>query len=1562
MGLLRSAAGLVPRAAVNAAALPVRAARSLPTPPHPPLPSVPSLPHPPMPSLSSLPRPSLPPMPKPPRPSLPSMPRPPLPSMPSLPHPSLPRPPTFGVTRLHERAEVANLVGSRTQRRVWSRDGRAYVEVRGLRTRADRRALQAVRRAVRALDGVRWAEVNAVTGELLASFDEGTVSLDRIVDAVEGVETAERAGETDEEFPGHGHPADRAPLTAEAIALASDCTAFALAATGRVVRWPRLPRGFRAAVALVDAQPRLRRELEARLGAHGADLALSLGNAVVHGLTQEPGCLAVDALYRAVLLGELAERRAVWCRREEDMSGAALPAEGLPSTPRPVPLARGPIEKYADRSAVASLIAAGGVLALGRDPGAAADMVLAAVPKAARLGREGFAATLGRGLGRAGVVPLQGVAYRRLDRISAVVLDSAVLCGDGLQILDADDAPVWRVATRLLAADPGLRELPDEYGRVLRRLDPGSPLDPEGLRMEVVEPGGRVLGAVRVGCRIDPLADAVLAAARESGVRVLLTEHASGAELLSLADDTLSVATPLAEHVRVLQSTGEGVLVATAGNAEAALAADIGVAVLGPSPESRTECWGADLVCGPGLEQLWRLLTAIGVARRASERAVRLALGGTSLAALLVLTGQRRSSQLTLSPVYSAALVSLVGGVLTARRVITARAPTPLPRLPWHAFDADTALERATALRPEDVALRAARNGHGPPRHGPVRTLTEPVTGLAVAVGHELRDPLTPVLVLGAAASAIVGSGVDAALVGGVMAGNAVISGVQRMRAERALSRLLLGQRPPARRLLPGHEPPPLGDDTVENGWERIPADDLYVGDIVAIGPSDVVPADARLLATEDLEVDEASLTGESLPVSKSTEPAPGADLADRSCMVYEGSTVLTGHAHAVVVATGDATQAGRAAAIAGRAPAPAGVQAQLNELTRLALPVTGLSGVMVGALAFARGVSVRQAVSSGVSVAVAAVPEGLPLVATVAQLAAARRLSRRNVLVRTSRTLGTMGRVDTLCFDKTGTLTEGRLKVVRLAGLRAGAEPDSPLGRRLLTTAARACPEADGAAGLPHATDRAVVEAARSALGEDAGWRLVHETPFEPSRGYAAATGMVAKGAGEAPFVAVKGAPEVVLPRCDRVVSGTTTRPLTEARREEARRAVRRLAEDGLRVLAVAQAHPDEADLAEAEKLAETAELALVGFLGIADAPRADAPAAIERLTRAGIRVVMITGDHPATAQAVAADLGIPAPDRVLTGAELDRLGDKERTAKVSRTSVFARVSPEHKVRIVQSLQRAGRTVAMTGDGANDAAAIRLADVGIGLSTGDSRAAQSAADLILRGGDLPAIVEALLEGRALWESVRNAVSILVGGNAGEVAFTVYGTAIGGRAPLSTRQLLLVNTLTDMLPALAVALAPPSGNGESDETGPAAPPVRSGPLADPLHEAIALRGAVTALGSILAWHGGRLTGRGRRASTMALAALVLTQLVQTLQAGWRSPAVLATCAVSVLVLAAVIETPGVSHFFGCTPLGPAAWGLVAASAAVAAVASLAGPRVLRSLSLVREREPARPTA
>ncbi len=471
-------------------------------------------------------------------------------------------------------------------------------------------------------------------------------------------------------------------------------------------------------------------------------------------------------------------------------------------------------------------------------------------------------------------------------------------------------------------------------------------------------------------------------------------------------------------------------------------------------------CWSAHLLCGPGLEDVWRVLRAVAAARAVSQRAVRLAKSGSALSGLLAVVGKRRAGRRPgLTPVYGAALLALIQGTAAGLTVTRQPVPPPVAHVPWHALDQSQVLARLAEAR--DDAARPPPVGWLRATPTRIRGLADRVAGLppgrislrlASAVREELQDPMTPVLAVGAAASAIVGSSIDAVLVAAVMAGNALISGTQRIRAERALRQLFVDHETTARRL--PRCSADAADADVVAGLDSVPlvtvpASDLCPGDIIALRASDVVPADARLLSTVDLEVDESTLTGESRPVDKGFRATPAAPLAERTCMVFDGTTVLAGTAYAVVVATGEATEAGRATRAAGRAGAAAGLQARLGEVTRKALPATLLGGATVTGLATLRRLPLRQAVAAGVSVAVAAVPEGLPLVATVAEAAAARRLSRRGVLVVSSRTLEALGRVDVLCFDKTGTLTEGRLAVSRLASATGDLEPDDPAARR---------------------------------------------------------------------------------------------------------------------------------------------------------------------------------------------------------------------------------------------------------------------------------------------------------------------------------------------------------------------------------------------------------------------------------------------------------------------------------------------------------------------------------
>jgi cation-transporting ATPase I len=649
-----------------------------------------------------------------------------------------------------------------------------------------------------------------------------------------------------------------------------------------------------------------------------------------------------------------------------------------------------------------------------------------------------------------------------------------------------------------------------------------------------------------------------------------------------------------------------------------------------------------------------------------------------------------------------------------------------------------------------------------------------------------------------------------------------------------------------------------------------------------------------------------------------------------------------------------------------------AGVQNQLTALTDKALPLTLAGGVAVTLLGTLRGQRLRAAVADGVAVAVAAVPEGLPLVSTVAQLAGARRLSRRGVLVRSSRTVEALGRVDTMCFDKTGTLTLGRLDLVGLADLDGewtpAAASASPDARRLLRAAARAC-EQPGQESPVHATDRAILAAADTRLGRQAAhvWDPVEELPFESHRGYAATLGHTRKRL----RMVVKGAPEVLLARCNGILridpvaggDGRQVLPFPEADRKAAEAVVHRLAARGLRVLAVARR-----DLSEMPGDVESAVagLTLMGFVALADTPRPETVPVVAELNAAGISTRMITGDHPVTAAAIARQLGIGSgvDGDVVTGPQLDALPGEVGRAVISGARVFARMSPEQKVRIVAALQASGRVVAMTGDGSNDAAAIRLADVGIGIATHGSTAARNAADLVLTSPDMTLLLESVVEGRAMWQRVRDAVAILVGGNAGEVVFTLLGSAISGRAPLGTRQFLLVNLLTDMLPAMAVALTPAAApqttrsaqealttRTRAVEAGRALAAIPRPELGRDLLRGIALRGGATAAGAGTAWLLGRVSGRGRRASTMGLVALVGTQLGQTLLVGRRSPLVWVTVVGSGVALAVIVQTPGVSRFFGCVPLGPVAWTTVAVSSIGGTALSVVLPLVFRKLDL-----------
>ncbi|TFV59000.1 UNVERIFIED_ORG: cation-translocating P-type ATPase, partial [Bacillus sp. AZ43] len=804
---------------------------------------------------------------------------------------------------LHDLADAAKGMveppSARHTRRVWGDRDRVQIELAADDDTPE--AKRSLRRHLERLEGVEWATVNDVVGRVLVAVDTRRVGVEDVVGVITEIEQARGGTGVFPQRP--DHPADLEPLLAAVAAAAVDTAAVGVAALAKVLPIPALTRHATLLMALLDTQQWLKQAVTDRIGPVGTDLVFEGTSALLHSLTQSPTVPALNAAAAIQHALEIRARRQVWRRREREL---CLPeredddAEPLqPPGPRPATLPAGPIETYRSRLDPTELAASLGLLALTRRPGRSADLLKALTPRAAVFGRESFAATLDLLLSRDGVLPLDGSAYRRLDRVDTVVVDGAALCTGPPVVVEAtgeadawDDAAVWTAATRLLAggSQDGVR------------LGPPRTADAPGGEIRSLLQGRRRVGTVTVAPELDPRAEALLNTATDAGLRPVLTAHVGAREIAGLADDV--VGGPLVEIVRSLQEEGHGVLLVSATDGPALLAADVAVA---PVLEGRAPAWGADLVTSPGLADACRIVTATADARAFSRRAAGAALTGNVLGGLLAAVGSPRYGQRkATTPGKWATATTMANGTWAAVRAARRPMPPPTVHTPWHALEPDDVLRRLADLpdEPERPATRSRLAALGPVR-------------FARTVAAELSDPLTPVLATGAAATAVLGDATDAILVGSVTVINALVSGLQRLRAETALEELLLEQDSCVRR-------------ETDGAAEEVPATALRVGDVVLVEAGDVVGADARLLEAADLEVDESGLTGESLSVAKSLPATPGADVADRTCMLFDGTTVVAGRGRAVVVAVGQATQAGRAARAAGGAAPPAGVQARL--------------------------------------------------------------------------------------------------------------------------------------------------------------------------------------------------------------------------------------------------------------------------------------------------------------------------------------------------------------------------------------------------------------------------------------------------------------------------------------------------------------------------------------------------------------------------------------------------------------------------------------------------------
>ena len=665
----------------------------------------------------------------------------------------------------------------------------------------------------------------------------------------------------------------------------------------------------------------------------------------------------------------------------------------------------------------------------------------------------------------------------------------------------------------------------------------------------------------------------------------------------------------------------------------------------------------------------------------------------------------------------------------------------------------------------------------------------------------QFKNVLILILLAATAVSAFLGHAVEAVAIAVIVLFAAVLGFVQEYRAERAMEALRKLAAPMAR--------------VVRGGRElSVPARELVPGDLILLRLGDRVAADARVLEAVGLQTHEAALTGESHPVEKGTATVLDASAGpgDRYNMVFAGTAVNYGRGRAIVTATGSRTEFGRIAELlqtveSGRTPLQVTLDHLGMALARAALVIV----LIISILGILRGQGVLEMLIFGIALAVAVVPEALPAVVTISLALGVQRLVRRQALMRRLPAVEALGSTSVICSDKTGTLTRDEMAVHRvwLEGRLmdpAEADREAPSALRRLMKAAALASDArwltDGGELRGTPTERAIVDAA-AAVGLvkddlDQACPRIDERPFASEKRM-----MVTLHRGpDGVFACAKGAPEVILEQCSRGVWDGVEHALTGAKRDEILAGARDMASGALRVLAVASG--PATSLVDA-----TGALVFRGLIGLLDPPRPEAKPAIETCRRAGIRVVMITGDHPNTAEAIARDLGLLRTGRVVTGAQLDAMSDRELERDVEQIEVYARVSPAHKLRVVTGLQKGGHVVAMTGDGVNDAPALKKADIGVAMGLTGTDVAIEAAAMTLTDDNFASIVAAVEEGRGIFGNIRKYLLFLLSSNIGEIGLMAGAALLGLPMPLSAVQILYVNLATDGLPALALAVDPP---------------------------------------------------------------------------------------------------------------------------------------------------------
>jgi Ca2+-transporting ATPase len=749
----------------------------------------------------------------------------------------------------------------------------------------------------------------------------------------------------------------------------------------------------------------------------------------------------------------------------------------------------------------------------------------------------------------------------------------------------------------------------------------------------------------------------------------------------------------------------------------------------------------------------------------------------------------------------------------------------------WHSLTADQTLERLESSR---TGLTSAEAQRRLAQYGPNELkAAERVSALALLIG-QFKNALILILIGATVLSAFLGHAVEAVTILIIVLFAVVLGFVQEFRAEKAIEALQRMAAPNANVLRDGEE-------------TRLPARDLVPGDVVQIAAGDRCPADARILQAMNLQVEEAVLTGESMPIEK-IDTALGAvelPVGDRRNMVFAGTAATYGRARAIVTSTGMSTEFGRIAGmLASIETGRTSLQDALDRLGVILARAAGVVILVIVGIGLFRGQPLLEMLLFGIALAVAVVPEALPAVVTISLALGVQRMVKRHALVRRLPAVEGLGSVSVICSDKTGTLTRDQMTVRRIlvAGTRvkvtgAGYEPTGEFSTddgAPLTNGASGAGTRDALGALltaaTLASDAQLRPPGSGAHGEEEGrgWRLQGD-PTEGAMVVAAAKLGIERAAidtsyprvGETPFTSetrrmttlhqapdggsvafAKGAPEVILAACTSQLTAAGVAPLDDAARRAVLDEALAMARQALRVLGVAR--KQNATLAGAE-----GGLTFLGLIGMFDPPRPEAAEAIRTCERAGILPLMITGDHPATAEAVARELGLLDSGRVITGADLDALDEPALERDVESIKVYARVSPAHKLRVVSAWQRRGHYVAMTGDGVNDAPALKKADIGVAMGLTGTDVSREAAAMTLTDDNFASIVAAIEEGRRVFGNVKKYLMYLLSCNIGEIGLMAAASFMGLPLPLTTVQILYVNLATDGLPALALAVDPP---------------------------------------------------------------------------------------------------------------------------------------------------------